>query len=162
VTARALAEYDGYERRHRSSGCRDELAGRRRALPAVARADHGSGGVDRRLAVLYPASVRGHLLVPRRGRSFHEAALHGSSCYHLPGVLRWFTANIGVLHSITSAVGFLAIGYQKCCGIIRNSLPSDDSPLLQSLRCARLALWGEDGRRLIWFEEPAMGAPSVK
>src|ERR1700751_2452564 len=30
--------------------------------------------------------------------SFHEAALHGSSYYHLPVVLRWFTANIGVHH----------------------------------------------------------------
>ena len=30
--------------------------------------------------------------------SFHEAALHGSSHYHLPGVLRWLTANIGVHH----------------------------------------------------------------
>ena len=28
----------------------------------------------------------------------HEAALHGSSHYDLPGVLRWFTANIGVHH----------------------------------------------------------------
>ena len=30
--------------------------------------------------------------------NFHEAALHGSSHYDLPGVLRWFTANIGVHH----------------------------------------------------------------
>jgi omega-6 fatty acid desaturase (delta-12 desaturase) len=28
----------------------------------------------------------------------HEGALHGSSYYDLPGVLRWFTANIGVHH----------------------------------------------------------------
>ena len=30
--------------------------------------------------------------------NLHEAALHGSSHYDLPGVLRWFTANIGVHH----------------------------------------------------------------
>ena len=30
--------------------------------------------------------------------TMHEAALHGSSHYDLPGVLRWFTANIGVHH----------------------------------------------------------------
>ena len=30
--------------------------------------------------------------------SQHEAALHGSSHYDLPGILRWFTANIGVHH----------------------------------------------------------------
>jgi acyl-lipid omega-6 desaturase (Delta-12 desaturase) len=28
----------------------------------------------------------------------HEAALHGSSHYDLPGILRWFTANIGMHH----------------------------------------------------------------
>src|SRR5260370_35797842 len=28
----------------------------------------------------------------------HEAALHGSSHYDLPGILRWFTANIVVHH----------------------------------------------------------------
>ena len=32
------------------------------------------------------------------GWNFHEAALHGSSHYDLPRVLRWFTANIGVHH----------------------------------------------------------------
>ncbi len=30
--------------------------------------------------------------------TFHEAALYGSSHYHLPGILRWFTANIGMHH----------------------------------------------------------------
>ena len=30
--------------------------------------------------------------------TFQEAALHGSSHYDLPGILRWFTANIGVHH----------------------------------------------------------------
>ena len=30
--------------------------------------------------------------------TLHEAALHGSSYYDLPGILRWFTANIGVHH----------------------------------------------------------------
>jgi len=30
--------------------------------------------------------------------TFHEAALYGSSHYHLPAVLRWFTANIGMHH----------------------------------------------------------------
>ena len=30
--------------------------------------------------------------------NLHEVALHGSSYYVLPGILRWFTANIGVHH----------------------------------------------------------------
>ena len=32
------------------------------------------------------------------GWSLQEAALHGSSHYDLPGMLRWFTANIGIHH----------------------------------------------------------------
>ena len=33
-----------------------------------------------------------------KGWDFHDAALHGSSHYDLPALLRWFTANIGVHH----------------------------------------------------------------
>jgi acyl-lipid omega-6 desaturase (Delta-12 desaturase) len=91
--------------------------------------------------------------------SFHEAALHGSSYYHLPGVLRWFTANIGVHHI-----------HHLCSRIPCYRLPDvlRDHPqlaavgrltLLQSLRCVRLALWDEDGRRLISFGEAAAMAP---
>ncbi len=38
----------------------------------------------------------------------HEAALHGSSHYDLPGVLRWFTANIGIhhVHHLCSRIPF--------------------------------------------------------
>jgi omega-6 fatty acid desaturase (delta-12 desaturase) len=93
--------------------------------------------------------------------SFHEAAVHGSSHYHLPGVLRWFTANIGVHHV-----------HHLCSRIPCYRLPDvlRDHPqltavgritLLQSLRCVRLALWDEKGRRLISFGEAERG-PSVK
>src|ERR1700751_2131294 len=85
--------------------------------------------------------------------SFHEAALQGSSYYHLPGVLRWFTANIGVHHI-----------HHLCSRIPCYRLPDvlRDNPqlaalgritLLQSLRCVRLALWDENERRLISFGE---------
>jgi omega-6 fatty acid desaturase (delta-12 desaturase) len=87
---------------------------------------------------------------------FHEAALHGSSYYHLPGVLRWFTANIGVHHI-----------HHLCSRIPCYRLPDvlRDHPelaavgritLFQSLQCAPLTLWDEDGRRLISFEEAAL------
>ena len=36
--------------------------------------------------------------VRQRAWTQHEAALHGSSHYDLPAILRWFTANIGVHH----------------------------------------------------------------
>ncbi len=73
--------------------------------------------------------------------SRHEAALRGSSHYVLPGVLRWFTANIGVHHV-----------HHLCSGIPYYRLPRvlRDHPdlsgmnrltLMQSLRSVRLVLW---------------------
>src|SRR6266566_1732557 len=69
----ALAEHHGHERGHRGSDRRNDLAGRRWAIPACAPAHHGSGGVDRCLAVLCAAPVRGYLLVPRRGLEFSRS-----------------------------------------------------------------------------------------
>jgi omega-6 fatty acid desaturase (delta-12 desaturase) len=89
--------------------------------------------------------------------SFHEAALHGSSHYHLPGVLRWFTANIGVHHV-----------HHLCSRIPCYRLPAvlRDHPqlaavgritLLQSLQCVRMALWDEKRCRLVSFGEADIG-----
>ncbi len=81
--------------------------------------------------------------------NWHQTALHGSSHYDLPLVLRWFTANIGVHHV-----------HHLCSGIPYYRLPKvlRDFPelrgvgrltLLQSFRCVRLVLWDEKQRR--WF-----------
>jgi omega-6 fatty acid desaturase (delta-12 desaturase) len=85
--------------------------------------------------------------------SFHEAALHGSSHYHLPGVLRWFTANIGVhhVHHLSSRIPCYRLAdvlrdHPQLAAVGRITLP-------QSLRCVRLALWDEKKQRLISFEE---------
>jgi acyl-lipid omega-6 desaturase (Delta-12 desaturase) len=95
---------------------------------------------------------------PDKVWSFHEAALHGSSYYHLPGVLRWFTANIGVhhIHHLCSRIPCYRLpeilrDHPQLAAVGRLSL-------LQSLRCGPLALWDEDGRRLISFREAAMVA----
>jgi omega-6 fatty acid desaturase (delta-12 desaturase) len=83
----------------------------------------------------------------------HDAALHGSSHYDLPGVLRWFTANIGVhhVHHLCSR-----IPYYRLSQVLR------DHPRLrqvgrltlrQSIACVPLALWDENRRRLISFGE---------
>jgi acyl-lipid omega-6 desaturase (Delta-12 desaturase) len=85
--------------------------------------------------------------------SLHEAALHGSSYYDLPGVLRWFTANIGVHHV-----------HHLCSRIPYYRLPSvlRDQPdfaaigrltLAESLSCVRRVLWDEDRQRLVSFNE---------
>ena len=85
--------------------------------------------------------------------SFHEAALHGSSHYDLPGVLRWFTANIGVHH-----VHHLAsrIPYYRLPEVLRHHPELGDVgrvTLLQSLKSVRLVLWDEEKRRLVSFCE---------
>lgn len=82
-----------------------------------------------------------------------EAALHGSSYYDLPGILRWFTANLGVHHV-----------HHLCSRIPSYRLPEvlRDHPslasigrltLLESLRCIKLSLWDEHKERLVSFRE---------
>jgi omega-6 fatty acid desaturase (delta-12 desaturase) len=83
----------------------------------------------------------------------HEAALHGSSHYDLPPVLRWFTANIGVhhVHHLSSQIPFYRLP-----NVLRDHPELRDTSrvtLLQSLGCVRLALWDEDTRRLISFRD---------
>ena len=87
------------------------------------------------------------------GWSFEEAALHGSSHYDLPGILRWFTANIGVhhVHHLCSRIPFYRLSrvlhdYPELRGVSRLTL-------LQSFQCVRLVLWDESCRRLISFRE---------
>ena len=86
--------------------------------------------------------------------SLHEAALHGSSHYDLPVVMRWFTANIGIhhVHHLCSR-----IPYYRLPRVLRDhpELTSGAGrlTLLQSLGCVRLALWDEAQERLISFRE---------
>jgi acyl-lipid omega-6 desaturase (Delta-12 desaturase) len=82
-----------------------------------------------------------------------EAALHGSSHYDLPGVLRWFTANIGVhhVHHLSSR-----IPYYRLPQVLRDHpqlAAVGRLTLLQSFRCVRMVLWDESRRRLISFRE---------
>src|SRR3546814_3284917 len=66
-----------------------------------------------------------------------EAALRGSSHYHMPGVLRWLTANIGIHH-----VHHLAsrIPYYRLPRLLRDHPEIDGTsrlPFLHSLGCIR-------------------------
>jgi omega-6 fatty acid desaturase (delta-12 desaturase) len=88
-----------------------------------------------------------------RAWSVHEAALHGSSHYDLPGILRWFTANIGVhhVHHLCSRVPFYRLrqvlrDHPQLAAVGRLTL-------VQSLGCVRLVLWDESRQRLISFRE---------
>jgi omega-6 fatty acid desaturase (delta-12 desaturase) len=81
----------------------------------------------------------------------HEAALHGSSHYVLPGVLRWLTANIGVhhVHHLQSRVPFYRLPE-----ILRDHPELANAQRLtvrESLRCVGKQLWDEKSRRLVSF-----------
>jgi acyl-lipid omega-6 desaturase (Delta-12 desaturase) len=82
-----------------------------------------------------------------------EAALHGSSHYELPGILRWFTANIGVhhVHHLCSRIPFYRL--PAALNARPELAPLGRLTLKQSLACVRLVLWDEERRRLISFRE---------
>jgi acyl-lipid omega-6 desaturase (Delta-12 desaturase) len=85
--------------------------------------------------------------------NLHEAALHGSSYYDLPGILRWFTANFGVhhVHHLCSR-----IPYYRLPRVLREHPELRDIgrlTLWQSIQCVRLVLWDESRKKLISFRE---------
>jgi omega-6 fatty acid desaturase (delta-12 desaturase) len=84
---------------------------------------------------------------------FPHAALHGASNYDLPRPLMWLTGNIGIhhVHHLASRVP-----YYRLPEVLR------DHPELrnigritiwESIRCVKLVLWDENGRRLVSFRE---------
>ena len=83
----------------------------------------------------------------------HDAALHGSSHYDLPPVLRWLTANIGIhhVHHLHSRIPFYRLPE-----VLRDH-PSlaevGRLTLRDSLACLKLRLWDEDERRLVTHAE---------
>jgi len=84
---------------------------------------------------------------------FHHSALHGSSHYDLPGVLRWFSANIGVhhVHHLSSRIPFY-----RLTEVLRDKPELRDVgrlTLWQSFKAVRLVLWDEDKKRLISFRD---------
>lgn len=82
-----------------------------------------------------------------------DAALAGSSHYDLPPVLRWFTANIGIhhVHHLSSRIPFYRL--PKVLQDFPELAPMSRIGLLESFRCARLALWDEANGRLVSFRE---------
>ncbi len=83
--------------------------------------------------------------------TFQQAALHGSSHYVLPPVLRWLSANIGVhhVHHLSSR-----IPYYRLPQVLRDHpqlAAVGRLTLLDSFRCVRMVLWDEGRRRLVSF-----------
>jgi omega-6 fatty acid desaturase (delta-12 desaturase) len=80
-----------------------------------------------------------------------KAALEGSSFYKLPGVLKWFTGNIGFHHVHHVQQRIPNYNLERC----HNELPAlrEVRPLtlFASLRCAWLHVWDEKSRRLTGY-----------
>jgi omega-6 fatty acid desaturase (delta-12 desaturase) len=92
--------------------------------------------------------------------SFHAAAVHGSSHYDLPPVLRWFTANIGVhhVHHLASRIPFYRL--QEVLRAVPALATTSRVTIRQSFRAVRLVLWDEQSRRLITFREASALKPA--
>ncbi|MCB2136914.1 MAG: fatty acid desaturase [Rhodobacteraceae bacterium] len=83
----------------------------------------------------------------------HDAALHGSSHYDLPAVLRWFTANIGIhhVHHLYSRIPFY-----RLTEVLRDHaelVNFQRMTLMESFACVKLQLWDEDKRRLLSYAQ---------
>jgi len=82
-----------------------------------------------------------------------DGALKGSSYYDLPGVLKWFSGNIGIhhVHHVSSRIAFYRLpqvlkDHPELQTIGRMTL-------LESFKCARLKLWDEANKRMVTFRE---------
>ena len=82
---------------------------------------------------------------------FHTAALEGSSYFHMPAVMRWFTANIGAhhVHHLCSRIPNYRL--DDCLKRYPELQQIKRVTFWQSVKCLPLALWDEEQRRLVSF-----------
>ena len=85
--------------------------------------------------------------------SFHTGALRGASHYDLPGVLRWFTANIGIHHVHHLASRIPSYRLREALAAHAELREVGRLTLRQSLKCFGLALWDEETGKLIAFHD---------
>ena len=85
--------------------------------------------------------------------NYQEMALHGSSFFKLPGVLRWFTGNIGFHHIHHLGPTIPNYNLVKCHN--ENPIFHEVKPitLLKSFHSLKLRLWDEKNQRIVTFRE---------
>jgi acyl-lipid omega-6 desaturase (Delta-12 desaturase) len=93
------------------------------------------------------------------------AAMHGSSYYHLPKLLQWFTGNIGFHHIHHLSPRIPNYRLEQCHAENPTLQRVTQLTLWQSLKTVTLALWDEKQDRLVTFREAmkqkqAMAAPA--
>jgi len=82
---------------------------------------------------------------------FSTAGLEGSSFYDLPGLVHWFTGNIGYhhVHHLSSLIPNYRL--RQCMEEVPELQHVTRMTFLESLRCINLKLWDEDERKLVGF-----------
>lgn len=117
------------------------------------------------LPVMYVAAVAGVYLfylqhqyddvIWRRSEEwdYQEMALHGSSFFKLPAVLRWFTGNIGYHH--IHHLGSTIPNYNLVECHNENPMFQEVKPItfFKSFHSLKLRLWDEKNQRIISFKE---------
>ncbi|WP_395075658.1 fatty acid desaturase [Hyphococcus sp.] len=87
----------------------------------------------------------------REDWDYAEAAVFGSSHYKLPGPLRWLTGNIGLHHIHHLASRIPNYRLMECYRASEDLLTLPVMTIRESIRCARLALWCPERRKMVSF-----------
>ncbi|HEX5043697.1 MAG TPA: fatty acid desaturase [Candidatus Polarisedimenticolaceae bacterium] len=87
----------------------------------------------------------------KKGWTFEDAALQGSSYYRLPRLLQWFSGNIGFHHVHHYAARIPNYHLERAHESWDAFKQSPTLGFWRSLRSLPLALWDEEGRRLVSF-----------
>ncbi len=90
---------------------------------------------------------------PKSRWQFATAALLGSSFYDLPAPLHWLTGNIGFhhIHHLSSKIPNYRLRACHEANLALQSVPR--LTFWSSFKCARLALWDTQSRRLVSFRK---------
>jgi omega-6 fatty acid desaturase (delta-12 desaturase) len=149
----AVVEHHWHESGNRDPRGHGNMVRGGACISAGRTADHAAWGIDRGLAFYVQHQFEDTLWAHDESWNQHEAAFHGSSHYDLPGILRWFTANIGVhhVHHLCSR-----IPYYRLPRVLRDHPELGATgrlTLIDSLKCVRLVLWDESRGRLVSFRD---------
>ncbi len=87
----------------------------------------------------------------RENWNYAEAAVFGSSHYKLPAPLRWLTGNIGLHHIHHLASRIPNYRLMECYKASEDLLALPVMTIRESIRCARLALWCPERRKMVSF-----------
>lgn len=82
-----------------------------------------------------------------------DAAVHGSSHYRLPGLLRWFTGNIGIHHLHHLRPRIPSYELHRAYREVPEASMEEPITFWKSLSAVRYNLWHETQRRFMSFRE---------